>query len=107
MSLSANNRARRPNRQRGFTLIEAAMTTVIVGVGFMAMLQLMATGTRSNGDNVQHTTALNLAKNVRELTLKTKYAQLLALDNTNYKPVVDSQGKKLAGLDDWTQTLHV
>ena len=54
-------------RNRGFTLIEAAMTTVIIGVGFVAMLQLLATGTASNIEGAQTTTGINLAKNVREM----------------------------------------
>ena len=37
-------RRTRRGRRGGFTLIEAAMTTLIVGVGFMAMMQLIATG---------------------------------------------------------------
>jgi hypothetical protein len=94
-------------RLGGFTLIEAAMTTVIVGVGFMAMLQLLAAGTKSNLQGVEHTTGMNLAKNVREMTLKLPYAQLAGLNGKVYQPVIDSQGKTLSGYGDWQQTLSV
>src|SRR3954447_13041184 len=94
-------------RSRGFTLIEAAMTTVIVGVGFMGMLQLLAAGTASNIQGIEHTTAINLAKNVREMSLKMKYAQLGALNGKTYNPVIDSQGKAVSGYGGWAQVVSV
>jgi Tfp pilus assembly protein PilV len=59
-------RAPRPRRRRGFTLIEAATTTVIIGVGCVAMLQLLGAGTAANFQGTEGTVALNLAGNVRE-----------------------------------------
>jgi hypothetical protein len=53
-------------RRRGFTLIEAATTTVIVGVGCVAMLQLLAAGSMANGEGTELTIACNLAGCVRE-----------------------------------------
>ena len=96
-----------PRRARGFTLIEAAMTTVIVGVGFMALLQLLAAGTASNILGVEHTTGVNLAKNIREMTLKKKYTDLLPLNGKTYQPVIDSQEKTISGYAEWTQKLVV
>lgn len=52
--------------RRGFTLIEAAITTVIIGVGCVAMLELLAAGTVANKEGTELTTAINLAGNVRE-----------------------------------------
>jgi hypothetical protein len=45
------------------------MVTVIVGVGVLAMLQLLAAGTVSNSDSAELTTAMTLANNIRELSL--------------------------------------
>jgi type II secretory pathway pseudopilin PulG len=59
-------RAPRLPRRRGFTLIEAATTTVIIGVGCVAMLQLLGAGTMANHQGTESTVALNLAGNVRE-----------------------------------------
>jgi len=59
--------------ERGFTLIEAAMVTVIVGVGVVAMLQLLAAGTVSNSEGTELTTAINLANNIREMSLGLAY----------------------------------
>ena len=63
----------RPARRRGFTLIEAAMVTVIIGLGVVGMLELLAAGTVSNSEGTELTTAINLANNVRELSLGLAY----------------------------------
>ena len=60
---------RRARFARGFTLIEAAMVTVICGIGVMSMLQLLAAGSAENGDAAKLTTAMTLANNVREMSL--------------------------------------
>jgi Tfp pilus assembly protein PilV len=98
-------RTRKP--ARGFTLIEAALVTVIVGVGFMALLQLLAAGTISNVQGAQTTTGMNLAKNIREMSLKMKFADLGDLDGKTYSPPVDSRGEKLSSFDTWTQKVTV
>lgn len=69
------NRISRPaqRRARGFTLIEAAIVTVIIGVGVVGMLELLAAGTQSNSDGTELTTAINLANNIREMSLGLAY----------------------------------
>jgi type II secretory pathway pseudopilin PulG len=94
-------------KARGFTLIEASLATVIIGVGVVAMLELIAAGTRVNVDATQLTTATNLAKNVREYTLKLPYAQLAGLNGDSWSPPIDSRGEPLADFDNWTQTVSV
>src|SRR3954469_19643263 len=59
--------ASRSNRRSGFTLLEAALVTTIISFGVLAMLQLLAVGTVSNSDGAEMSTAINLAKGVREL----------------------------------------
>ncbi len=49
--------------------MEAALVTIIVGVGVVAMLQLLAAGTMSNAESAESTIAQNLARNIRELSL--------------------------------------
>ena len=44
-------------RRRGFTLIEASLATVIVGVGILSMMQLFTACTQQNGNAVNMTTA--------------------------------------------------
>src|SRR5688572_17629287 len=53
-------------RRAAFTLIEAALATVIVGVGLLAMVQLMGSLTTQNQAAHQMTTARLLASNVQE-----------------------------------------
>lgn len=95
-------------RRAGFTLIEAALTTVIIGVGFMAMLQLLAAGTASNIRGAQTTTGMNLAKNIREMSLKLPFDQLTTLNGVTHAPPVDSRGVSLGDtFKNWTQVISV
>lgn len=57
----------------GFTLIEAAMVLVIIGIGVLGMLQLLAAGTVANGNAAGITTAMSLASNIRELSLGLEF----------------------------------
>lgn len=61
--------ARRRFFKGGFTLIEAALTTVIVGTGVLAMLAVQQAYHRKNNWAQQAGTALLLANEIRELTL--------------------------------------
>ncbi|MGH7180052.1 MAG: type IV pilus modification PilV family protein [Tepidisphaeraceae bacterium] len=92
-------------RRRGFTLMEAALTTIIVGVGVTGMLQLLAAGTSANIDASEQTTAMNLAKNVREWTLQKTYDQVRAMDGQEYTPPRDSSGSVIGNLTGWKQSL--
>lgn len=49
------------------------MVTVIIGVGVVSMLELLAAGTVSNSEGTELTTAINLANNVREMSLGLAY----------------------------------
>jgi type II secretory pathway pseudopilin PulG len=101
----ATHRARR--HRAGFTLIEAALTTMIVGIGLVATLQLLAAGTSANIDGTNTTTGVNLARNVRELTLKSTFAEVRALNGDVHNPPVDSRGTTIAGFNNWTQSIVV
>ena len=46
-------------RSRGFTLIEAAIVTAIVGIGIVGVLELLAAGSMSNAESTKLTTATN------------------------------------------------
>ena len=65
--------ARRRSARGGFTLIEAAMVMVVIGVGVMAMLQLLAAGSVQNDDAARITTAMTLASNIREMSMGLAY----------------------------------
>jgi len=68
-NLSATRPRRRPARAAGFTLIEAALTTVIVGTGVLAIVAAQQAYHVKN-DWAQRTgTAQMLANEIREMTL--------------------------------------
>ena len=117
---------RRVRRYRGFTLIEAAMVTVIVSVGIAAMLQLLATGTVTNSEGTELTMAVNLANNVREMSLGMKFydpqqptvwntkeatvAQwdnVMDLDGVVFSPPRDARRQPISGYANWQQVIEV
>jgi hypothetical protein len=53
-------------RNGGFTLLEAALTTIIVGTGIVATMQLFAVCTLQNRSASHMTTAMFLANNIQE-----------------------------------------
>jgi prepilin-type N-terminal cleavage/methylation domain-containing protein len=93
-------------RQRGFTLVEAATATVIIGVAFTALLQLLAVGTVSNREGANLTTGVHLANNIHEAAIRVPYADLFALERT-YSPAVDARMVALPGMTGWSQVVDV
>jgi Tfp pilus assembly protein PilV len=61
-------------RRGGFTLVEAALTTMIVGVGTVAMMGLLVTGVNSSQQAANLTTAVDLANDVHELCESLPFA---------------------------------
>jgi len=94
-------------KRRGFTLLEASLATMIVGVAFVAVLQLLATGTVANVDSANLTTAVNLARNLRELTLQSPYTNLSTYNGVSYNPPHDSRGDPIDELEGWEQAITV
>ena len=94
-------------RTRGFTLIEAAFTTMIVGIGVVAMLQLIAAGTVSNVEGVKTTTGINIAKGLREKTLTMSFNQVRSLNGMKYSPPIDGRGAAIEGFEHWRQIITV
>jgi Tfp pilus assembly protein PilV len=108
MDIRINNLRRARNRRRGgFTLIEAAMTTVIIGMGVMAMMQLIASGTMNNIQSFEMTTGVNVAKAIREVTLQKTMAQIIAMNNTTHDPPWDSRSQGMSNLAGWQQSIKV
>lgn len=116
--------------RRGFTLIETALTVVIVGLGIVAMCQLLTAGTMANVESTQLTTGMTIARNVRELSLRLAFLDptsptVFGLDSgesaTNpatfddindlngrtFSPPIDSRGVRMTAFPDWSQTVLV
>ena len=99
---------RRPNVARGFTLIEAAIVTVIVGIGIVGLIELFAAGSMANAESTELTTAVYLANNIDEMLQGYTYANLKsAFDNHTYSPAIDATGAALSGFSNWKQAISV
>jgi len=97
---------RRP--RRGFTLIEAAIVTAIVGIGIVGVLELLAAGSMANRESAELTTAVYLANNINEMTQGVAYASLKSsYDNHIYDPPIDATGASLGGFTGWKQVVSV
>jgi prepilin-type N-terminal cleavage/methylation domain-containing protein len=113
--------------RRGFTLIEASLVTAIIGIGVVAMLQLLAAGTMTNSEGTELTTGLNLAKNIRELSLGLRFADsdnpthwgnesgetlssyddIDDLTGKSYSPPIDARRQALSDYTNWQQSITV
>jgi hypothetical protein len=117
---------RRRSVRRAFTLIEAAYVTVIVGVGTVAVMELLAAGTMANGVGREMTTAVNLANNVHEITLgmpladpdaptvwvsreatPAAYDNVTDLDGQTFSPPLDVRRQPIPGYGNWAQSVKV
>jgi Tfp pilus assembly protein PilV len=115
-------------RRGGFTLIEASLATIIVGVGILSMMQLFTACTRTNGAAVNMTTAMLLAENIRETMAglsfsdpaygKTyfgaepgqtlgSYDDIDDFDGKTYNPPIDSTRQTISSLSEYSQVVSV
>jgi hypothetical protein len=111
-----------------FTLIEAALATVIVGVGIVAMMQLFATCTANNAYASHQTTAMLLANNIQETMASLPFNDPIQgrkyfgpepnetsatwndvddFDGASFNPPIDSMRNELANLSQYTQEVTV
>jgi prepilin-type N-terminal cleavage/methylation domain-containing protein len=93
-------------RRRGFTLIESAIATVIIGVAVTSLLQLLAAGTIANKEGAELTTAINLAGNIHEAAVRIEYEDLFDLNQTFNTPV-DARLRPIVGMNGWSQVVDV
>jgi Tfp pilus assembly protein PilV len=95
-------------RPRGFTLIEAAIVTVIVGVGIVGLLELMAAGSMVNATSTELTMGVFLASNIDEMMQGASYSTLHSTyDNKTFSPPKDARGVDLSGFPGWSQQIDV
>ena len=110
LDIELGMRQQRPSislARRGFTLIEAAIVTIIVGVGVVGMLQLLAAGSMANTQSTELTTAMGLVSNIHERALGIKYDELLANFNnktwTGTSGPIDAKANVIANMGNWAQ----
>ena len=120
--------SRRQGHRPGFTLIEASLATVIVGVGVLSMMQLFTACTKQNGAAANMTTAMLLAENIQETmaglsfsdpafgrtyfgvepgqTLPS-YDDIDDFDGKTFSPPIDSTRTAIASLSQYSQVISV
>lgn len=117
-----------PRRPAGFTLIEVSLAMVIVGVGIVAMMQLLAVCTTQNRAGGEITVATLLAENIRETmaglpltdpifghgTFGAESGQSLAayddvddFDGQSFNPPIDAFRNPIPELSNYTQIVSV
>lgn len=98
-------RRSRVSRHRGFTLIEAALTTVIVGTGVLAIVAAQQAYHAKNNWAQRTGTAMLLANELRELTMALPLKDPQDPDSTGVEPEEYSGGapdvRKFDDLDDF------
>ena len=87
---------RADRRRRGFTLIEAALTTAITGIAFVAIMELFAACTQQNRVGTNMTTAMLLAGHVQETMAGLSFNDPV-IGRANFGPEI---GQTLDGYDD-------
>ncbi|MFI5381134.1 MAG: hypothetical protein ACHRHE_17695 [Tepidisphaerales bacterium] len=127
MAILLHPRNRRPRSRRGFTLLEAALVTVIVGTGVVAVMQLLAAGSMCSGQAQELTTAVHLADQIHELSLGlafsdpvdpshwgpragetlANYDDVTDLDGQTYNPPIDARRQTITSLSGWSQAITV
>ncbi len=124
----AKPRRRRCHARRGFTLIEAALATVIIGLGVVSMMELFGTCTTENSTANGQTTAMLLASNIQEAMAGLplfdpilgssdfgpqlgqtvgQFTNVTAFDGSRFSPPIDATRTPIPQLTQYTQVISV
>ena len=94
------------SRSGGFTLAEVLICSVIVLIGFMALVAAFGTESVSTQRGEDATLATFLADEIRDMALQMHFADVLALNGTTYSPMVLSGGQTEQRTN-WSQVVTV
>jgi len=113
-------------RRGGFSLIEVMLAAVLIGVGVVAVMVAVASGTKVNAAGANITRACYLAQEIREWTLMLPFSDRDPADQDNppgpdgsdpqvddlddlidvtYSPPRDATGNVLTDLPGWSQQI--
>jgi prepilin-type N-terminal cleavage/methylation domain-containing protein len=90
----------------GFTLAEVLICSVIVLIGFMALVAAFGQESVSIQRGEDTTVATFLADEIRDMALKMPFADVLALNGATYSPVILSSGETEQRTN-WSQVVAV
>ena len=114
----------------GFTLVEVQIAMLVIGLGILALLHAMASGSRINAVGRDITQATFLAQEIREWTLRVPFSDpdpgsednppgpdgmspqvfvddLDDLMGVTFSPPRNAQEAPIAGLADWSQVIRM
>ena len=115
-------------KSSGFTLLESALATIIIGVGVVAIMGLFDACTRQNQAGAQATTAMMLAGHIQELMeglpfcdpvkgaatfgpetgeSLTTFNDIDDFDGQTFNPPIDSTRTAVASLSQYSQVVTV
>jgi len=103
--MQRQDRNHRREGGRGFTLVEALMTILLLGVGLAAVLGAVNLGIRYSGEGTELTQAVFLAQEIRERTLNMDFLDVANLDGVTFSPPVNSHGETITGMSSWSQAV--
>lgn len=98
---------------RGFTLIEALVAVVLIGMGAVAVIMAAGSGTQVNKASLDMTQASFLAQELHEWTVRlpiddpNSTNDLTAMDDAIYGPPVDGSGNEISNMVGWSQEIVV
>src|SRR5436190_18862958 len=125
---AANGRRTGLSTRTGFTLLESALATIIIGVGVLAVMGLFDACTQQNAQGARSTTAMMLAGHIQELmeglpfcdpvkgaaTFGPETGESLAtfndvddFDGQTFNPPIDSTRTAVASLSQYSQVVTV
>ena len=125
--LNAPSRSRWRTIRSAFTLIEALIATMLVGLGIAAMMVSTQSGTRVAAHSQELTQAIYIASEIREWTLKLPFADPETPDNppgpdgaedpqtfvddiddlasVTFSPPRDGTGQAISDMTGWSQQI--
>ncbi len=98
---------------RGFTLIEALIATILIGLGAVAVMMSAGSGTKVNQASLDMTQASFLAQELREWTLQlpiddpNSTNDLKAMDSNSFTTPLDGRGSQITGMPHWKEKITV
>ncbi len=105
MTTMRNSERSRRGTPKGFTLVEVLITSVIIGLGIVAVMAAIGSGTRINEAGVSLTRAGFLTQEIREWSMSLDTPD--DLTDVTYSPPRNSLGEELTDMTGWSQTLTV
>lgn len=94
-------------KQKGFTLIEILIATVLLGIGIIALVRASAAFTDANREGVNISTAQFLAGQVRERLARYDFSQLSSFDGDVNSPPIGADGTAINSLSDYSQSINI